>query len=211
MCDVGHYVIDMNPIYFERIFAYLLTGDLSYKGLHREEIGELNHVLDYLLLPLPEPAPRWDPKFCGDGITLDADHRHASKTSFPGRYNGVQSAQPCSRFSVEVVQGQVFMIGFAPRHGFRKNTDNFNSCGWFLYVASGTLWSQDPIYNKVYDNRTAIRVGSVVTAIHDTNQHTIEFRIDGKSLGIAFSNVPSNETLFAAADFWGRVEIRIVD
>jgi hypothetical protein len=54
-------------------------------------------------------------------------------------------------------------------------------------------------------------VGSVVTAIHDALKRQIEFHVDGKSLGIAFTNVPHNE-LYAAADLYGNdTEICIVD
>jgi hypothetical protein len=48
-------------------------------------------------------------------------------------------------------------------------------------------------------NGTAIAEGSVVTAIHDTRQGQIEFHVNGKSLGIAFSNI-HHDKRFAAAD-----------
>ena len=100
------------------------------------------------------------------------------------------------------------MIGFAPRNGFKKNKDNFDSCGWFIYVPSGTLYAQDGTRHKAYG--AAIPVGSIVTAIHDMSQDTIEFQVNGKSLGIAFNNIP-HENLHATAEFSNVATIRIMD
>jgi hypothetical protein len=100
------------------------------------------------------------------------------------------------------------MIGFAPRGGFRPKDANFQTCGWFISVASGTLYAQDRTWDKAYG--AAIPEGSIVTAIHDTRQHTIEFQVDGTSLGTAYRNI-SHDTLYAAADFYDHATIRIMD
>ncbi len=164
----------------------------------------VDDVLDYLQ---PQEAPHWDPQFCGDDLTLRDSNRTVFKEARTGygplnqaSYfgGGVQSALPCSRYSVQLVKGQNFMIGFAPRHGFQKNRVNYATCGWFLSVDDGRLWSQDGTWNKAYGS--AIPEGSTVTAIHDTHRRTIEFQVDGNSLGIAFTNIP-HENLYAAADF----------
>jgi hypothetical protein len=121
------------------------------------------------------------------------------------------------------VKGQNIMIGLAPREGFQKNRLNSMSCGWFIHVLSGRLFSQDHANFQAY-GKGRIPVGSIVTAIHDTHQHTIEFQVNGTSLGIAFRNIP-HVNLYAAVDIWGRLlplqapdfwgswetEIRIVD
>jgi hypothetical protein len=124
----------------------------------------------------------------------------------------VQSAQPCSRYSVQIVKGYSALIGLAPRDEFDKNGLNYISCGWFMHVVNGNLMSQDGAYNIAYAKRGRIPEGSIVTVIHDTRQHTIEFQVNGTSLGIAFRHIP-HENLYAAADFLGdsEAEIRIVD
>ena len=210
--SLGHYVINMNPIYFGRIMTYLQSNDLSYKGLNKKQTKKLNIALDYLQIPLPV---RWDRKYLGRSLTLGDNNRVVSKSRLFGgseglRLEGVQSTQPCSKYSVQVVQGQNSFIGFATRHGFRKDTSNFKTCGWFIHVASGNLFSQDGIVSKAYG--TAILVGSVVTVIHDTIQRHIEFQVNGKSLGVAFTNI-TNGKLFAAADIFDvyRAKLRIVD
>jgi hypothetical protein len=65
---------------------------------------------------------------------------------------------------------------------------------------SGVLWSQGGTLGKVYANNS-IPVGSMVTSIHDKHRQTIEFQVNGKSLGIAFNNIP-HENLYAAVDLW---------
>ncbi len=154
-----------------------------------------------------EEVPSWDPDFCGDKLVLRDNSRSISNVHYGG-FKGAQSAQPCSRYSVHVVNGQNIMIGFAPRLGFQKNKSNFEICGWFIRVASGSLWAQDGTRGKAYG--TAIPVGSVVTAFHDTIQHTIEFEVNGESLGIAYTNI-SHAKLFAAVDIYYNSEIRIID
>jgi hypothetical protein len=203
-----------------QVFHLILGVDSKKIGLPNElgryillfySVGDIDifvveKVLDYFQ---PEQAPSWDPKFSGDSLTLGYNNRSVSLQS-GGGFNGVQSSKPCSRYSVQVVQGTSIYLGFAPRLGFQKNKVNFDSCGWFLFVFDGKLWSQDGTYNKAYS--TAIPEGRIVTAIHDKSYNTIEFHVDGNSLGIAFTNVPDIE-LFAAADFYGvhAAEIRIID
>jgi hypothetical protein len=168
-------------------------------------------VLDYFQARREE-APRWDPAYCGDDLMLHANNRRVSSKYWG--YNGVQSAQPCSIFSVEIINGHDTFIGFAPRHQFRKNEDNFLSGGWFLCVVNGRLSTRSGIqrqYSGVYAS-AGIPVGSVVTAIHDMRQHTIEFQVNGTSLGIAFHDVPHDgQQLFAAADLYYNSDIRILD
>jgi hypothetical protein len=165
-------------------------------------------ILDYFE---PQKAPSWDPQFCGDDLSLKNSNHSVTKNTFRGNGCGVQSAQPCTRYSVQIVKGQNLMIGLAPRHGFDKNGLNFKSCGWYFHVLSGKLMSRDGAYKKAYCKEW-ITEGSLVTVIHDTRRHTIEFQVNGKSLGIAFRNIP-RENLYAAADFPGSsgTEIRIVD
>ena len=164
-------------------------------------------VLDYFQ---PLEAPRWDPQFCSNDLSLLDNDRtiYKNASAFGG---GVQSAQTCSQYSVQIVKGDGIMIGFAPRLGFRKNNSNFLTCGWFLYVDVGCLWSQDLAVSKAYA-KNRIPVGTIVTAIHDMHRQTIEFHINGKSLGIAFNNIPY-ENLYAAVENYaeGAGEIRILN
>lgn len=160
-------------------------------------------VLDYFQ---PEQTPSWDPKFCGEGLRLHDNNR--SVTSVIYGYQGVQSAQPISRYSVQVVKGRYIMIGFAPRIAFQKNRKNFDTCGYFVWVNNGRLYAQGDIMGQGYG--TAIPEESIVTAIHDSNERNIKFQVNGKNLGIAFDNVPYDE-LYAAADIWEGAEIRIIE
>jgi hypothetical protein len=208
----------MDPKYFGRIMSYVRSGDLSYDGLNSKECAEFNKVLEYFELRAPvadQSAPSWDPEYCGDKLLLQSNNLVVSgrnsgmfKSKNSNTSQGVLSAQSCSKYSVQILKGKYIMIGFAPRHGFEKNGDSYRTCGWFLSVYNGRLFSQGGVFNKPYGD--AIPERTVVTAIHDRNQNTIEFHIDGRSLGIAFSNITPGK-LYAAASIGHDSELRIMD
>ncbi len=105
------------------------------------------------------------------------------------------------------------MIGFAPRLKFRHGTGL--SKRWFLHVASGSLYGSDHLTFLKKKRRgygIPIPNGSVVTAFHDRSRQHIEFLVDGKSLGIAFTGVKKDE-LFATVEIYGYLmaKVRIVE
>jgi hypothetical protein len=104
--------------------------------------------------------------------------------------------------------------------------------GWFIHLSTGDLIAQGHRYHIVQteDSNTINRKrfgfwsrktppprpqqpqfryglpipqGSIVTALHDRLQHTIAFQVDGQSLGIAFSNIPDEDPLYAAVVVYG--------
>jgi hypothetical protein len=118
-----------------------------------------------------------------------------------------------SRYSVKAVIGRKIMIGFAQCHGFGYGI--LSTRGYFISVAHGDLIAHGRhVLSKIkkHGYGTPIPNGSVVTVIHDRRQRHIEFQLDGKSLGIAFTNVTQDE-LYAAIDVYGysMAEIHIVD
>ncbi len=194
----------------------------------------------------PERAPRWGSKYCGHQLARTEDNRRISVllfTDFTFRhlyYNGAQSAQPCSRYSVKVVVGKNILIGFAPRRGFRKDMSSSSTQGWFIDLSTGGLIAQGHRLVQTEDSNTINRKrfafwslktplrlqrpkyryglpifqGSIVTALHDRRQHTIAFQVDGQSLGIAFTNISESEPLYAAAEVYGfylNADIRIAE
>jgi hypothetical protein len=113
--------------------------------------------LDYFQ---PEQVPRWDREYCGDDL-IHRDNNHTAYKVARAFGGGVESVQPCSRYSVQIVKGKRVKIGFAPRRGFRKNDFNHFTCGWFLDMDGGVLWSQDGTLGRAYAN-DSIPVGSVL-------------------------------------------------
>jgi hypothetical protein len=189
---------------------------LSLARLMCYTFAVVDNILGYFQ---PEEAPRWDSQFRGELLTLGHNNRSVFKERtevFDGvysYYNCVQSAQPCSRYSVKVVMGKKILIGFAPRDGYKF--DRLSTRGWFISVADGDLIAHGRyllVKKKKPKYGTPIPNGSVVTVIHDRRQRHIEFQVDGKSLGIAFTNVTQDE-LYAAIDVYGysMAEIHIVD
>jgi hypothetical protein len=218
---IGHYVIDEDPNYFRWIMAYLVYGKYPLSSDGSINIDHLNQLFDYFLIPVPV---RWDAKFSGHDLTLQKDHRLVESMSNQNGFRGVQSMQPTSRFSVQIIKGRRAYIGFAPRLGFRKDKENFKTCGWYVSVPDGKLWAQGDIHGERFfgtrarDHDTSqnrIPLGSVVTAIHHTfpnGTSHMEFQVDGTSLGTAFYNVAHEEqSLFAAVDVSDDAEILIID
>jgi hypothetical protein len=66
--------------------------------------------------------------------------------------------------------------------------------GWFIDLSDEALHSQGT-FQRPYGAR--IPVGSVVTTIHNSSQHAVEFQVNGTSLGIAFNDIPY-EKFYAA-------------
>jgi hypothetical protein len=247
---LGHYFIDMDPTYFGRIMSFLRSGKLSYRGLDTpDDVDAFHHVLDYFQLLRQDDktttCPKdddttthalitWDPTKCGEHLTLDISNRMVVGSHTHCGWQSVQSAQPCTRFRVKVVQRGVIMIGFAPRKGFQANGGNSpfagRSCGWYVYVMGGTLWAQGGIHEKAYAG-DQIQVGSVVTAIYERSQDRIRFEVDGMAIdahadhdedneelmernhaatSVAFRNLPPQMELFATVDMFKRGRIELV-
>jgi len=180
-----------------KYFDALLGIDNEANAIPTEIV---ENVLDYLQ---PEKAPSWDSQtFLGDLAFRDNDR---TVYTVEGSWGGglVQSAQPCSRFSVQIVKSKMNRIGFAKRYG------NTVYPFWLLDILDGTLLTRD-FANMPYANG-GIPVGSIVTAFHDSHRNTIEFEVNGTSLGIAFSNIPYRELYTTAFIFGHPAEIRIMN
>jgi SPRY domain len=78
-------------------------------------------------------------------------------------------------------------IGFAPSKLFDVSAINFRSCGWYLFLYNGRLYSQNGDYRKAYSSKC--EVGDTITCIYNSSSSEISFEKNGASLGVAFTNV----------------------
>jgi SPRY domain len=83
------------------------------------------------------------------------------------------------------------MVGFAPSKLFDVSKTNYSSCGWYLYLNGGTLYSQNGDSGKPYASRC--KVGDTITCMHDSSSSEISFEKNGVSLGVAFANVSGED------------------
>jgi SPRY domain len=94
------------------------------------------------------------------------------------------------------------MIGFAPSKLYDINGSNYHSCGWYLYLKDGTLYSQNDInYGKAYSSRC--NVGDTITCIYNASASEISFEKNGVSLGVAFTNV-NGEDIAPAVELYNK-------
>ena len=85
------------------------------------------------------------------------------------------------------------MVGMAPKN-VELNGQNFNTCGWYLHVFNGLLYSQAGDASRNYTS--SIRENSVILVKHNKERRTISFSIDGQDKGIAFQNIPADMDLY---------------
>lgn len=164
------------------------------------ELSQLDRALDmfhYFQLQVSRPNLAWDANRCGPYLWLEDDNRTVLRQRVYGSRDcvtAVLGAQSVNRFSVKLerdllARSTTALVGFASRDAFDINGQNSLN-GWFLELTSGTLISEST-YNKPYTSSPV--AGDVLTAIHDTLRNEISFERDGKSLGVAFTDVPRDK------------------
>jgi SPRY domain len=78
-------------------------------------------------------------------------------------------------------------IGFAPSKLFDLDGSNYSSCGWYLCLNNGTLYSQNGDCNKPYSS--GCEVGDTIACVYNASSSKISFEKNGVSLGAAYTDV----------------------
>jgi hypothetical protein len=200
----GAYFIDRNPKHFDRILDYHRTGEFNVDGLDDAACQQLEKDLDFFQLPPPPGWPQpltWDPNYQGTSLQLSDDNKTVVRTSGLAWNAGVLGTEAVSSYKLKVTNrgdGNV-MVGFAPRSGFQPNGQNYHRCGYYLYLASGTLYSGHGQSGARYTQ--SINNGDILTVTYDATSRQISFAQNGQQLGVAFNDVAPG--LFPALDIHG--------
>ena len=80
------------------------------------------------------------------------------------------------------------MMGIASK-SIKLNSLNYNSCGWYMYLANGILYSQDGKSNSGYYNSSCYQANSIIGIEWDETTGSVTYFINGKNCGIAYSNI----------------------
>jgi SPRY domain len=99
--------------------------------------------------------------------------------------------------AVDASNDMLIMIGFAPSKLFDVSTGNYDSCGWYLYLRNGSLYSQNGDNCKAYSS--GCKAGDTITCIYNALSGEISFEKNGVSLGVAFPNVNGEDIAPAVA------------
>ena len=82
------------------------------------------------------------------------------------------------------------MVGIAQKNAISNggiHDHNYSKCGWFIWTERGTIFSQSGHSHSPYYNQ-AINVGDVI-GLEWTKNGDIYYFLNGKDLGVAFTNV----------------------
>lgn len=137
----------------------------------------------------------------GRNVVLSQSDQVASKAHGGESWNsGALGNVPNKSFRVKLINrganGYV-MIGMAPKT-FALNGQNYSSCGWYLYVGDGTLYSQQADSDRGY--AYPVQNGAIIDVHYNPVDKQIGFSFDGTPNGVAF-NITTNVDIFPAVEF----------
>ncbi|CAK4709944.1 hypothetical protein LEN26_000580 [Aphanomyces euteiches] len=207
------YFIDTDPTHFDRILAFLRSGDLSFEGLNSWECCQLRVTLDYLNIVFPpfeksNTTPlSWNPSLCSSVLRLvDANQTVEKPMGTPSLTgsNSVMADAPATTFAIRLDEfpsspnalAKLF-VGLAPKHGFGVQAYNPETGGFYLELRWGNL--HDPSH-KGERFCSGFVAGDVVSV--SRNASGISFKKNGHDLGISIRSVmPSSIDLFPVVVF----------
>jgi len=175
----------------------------SYLKILDERSLEMNHEI----LSCSTDLPSWNPSWCGKDLKIKDD---VLQKSTNGLWNAVLSLDAVTSFKVLIKDrgnGNI-MIGFAPRENHKKDGSNHLTCGWYLSVSTGGLYSQNGDNNKNYS--PPIQNGTVIESNYSSVTHEISFKIDNTTCAVAFVNAGTSGKLYAAIDIYDPATILLL-
>jgi SPRY domain len=106
-----------------------------------------------------------------------------------GTWKGLIWDKSIYKYSVTIDTSEIgnTFIGFAPSKLYDLEGHNYGSCGWYLYLKDGTLFSQNGEYRKAYSREC--KVGDTISCIYSSSCSEISFEKNGVTLGVAYTNV----------------------
>ncbi len=164
----------------------------------------LSNMVKDAALKKPMDTASFDPEFCGSRATLSHDRKRI-KTD--GRRNArncsAMGISPCKEFSVRLLGNcKNLMIGVASRTNtsFQKESENFGTCGWYLYCCNGNLYSQNGDLGTPYMDQLCFKDGTVI-GVKLSDSGELSFSVNEVSHGVAFRGLPTDE-LYPAFDMY---------
>ena len=112
---------------------------------------------------------------------------------FDDRWHGLVWDASIHKYTLTIDASRTsdIMLGFAPSKLYDMSKHNNRSCGWYLHLNDGTLYSQDGDRDKAYSS--ACKVGDIITCIYNASTSEIFYEKNGASLGVAYTNVKGED------------------
>ena len=94
------------------------------------------------------------------------------------------------------VTNKELMVGVAPID-FDINSSSFNTCGWYFYCNSSTLYSGPP-FNYSCKKTNLSKVNGEIIIIMNMKKRALKFIINNEDKGDSYTNIPIDKPLFPA-------------
>ena len=192
----GEFFIDRDPKHFDLILNYLRsvpTVPQIISQLNSLEFEEFKHEVEYYQISSlieiveRETIPSFLPDFSGPNVSLDNKSKKLVKVAGGGAWNATALCSKSSKFAIRllsVTNGSI-MIGLAPKT-FQKDSQIFNSCGWYYNIYDGTCYSQSGDSRRSFTSISPNRAVGTIIGI-DWNQSTgaVSIFCNGQNMGVA--------------------------
>lgn len=167
------------------------------KDWKESNLKKMKKELDYYQI---QHSPTWSTEFCGS--LLLPEESKVTKVSGTDNWNAsVLGSTPASSAKFRVSynsdhEGRL-MVGLSPKKGLKINGPNWDSCGWYLYVYSGGIFSK-----QHYDSmkKSKIPSGSVIEVTYDASEKTIRFSANEETWVVCVKGVHA-KNLYPTAAF----------
>ncbi len=140
----------------------------------------------------------FDPAYCGTKATLSNDYKRIVYRDYGWHCSAMGTR--CTKYSIRLIRNCTYLlVGMAPKPLFEREGNNFKTCGWYMYCAEGTLYSQDGEGNNTYIVDQACNANGTVIGVQLENGE-LSFSLNGVDMGVAFRGLPVD--VFPAFDMY---------
>ncbi|KAH9112684.1 hypothetical protein AeMF1_013020 [Aphanomyces euteiches] len=203
------YFLDLDPITFHHVMAYLRTGTFIADDLSEWEKTQLQYSLDYLNISIPTAEPTeekhiewtWDPNAISPGMNLLHDNLVVQA---PGYYRWMTAkgnvANPTLfRVRVDSLSTDTY-IGLVP-------ANMPQTVGYFLRLKNGQL--RGPLGHVPGEyHADGVKSGDILTVRYKDSK--IAFLKNDQYLGVAFTVESPNETFFPCVMTFAAAKVTIL-
>jgi SPRY domain len=194
---VGAYAVDDDPSMFKLVIAGIVDRKSFYKQCLQLDAATRDYLttrLDYYQVNLNiSRLCRSDSSL---ELTVNDDYTSIAVkkiTETDNKYTGCIWDASIHRYTATVNESKnmIITMGFAPSKFFDVSKQNHKSCGWYIFLRDGTLWSQNGDRSRAYSSKCI--AGDTITCIYNASTSEISFEKNGVSLGVAYTNVKGED------------------
>jgi hypothetical protein len=222
----GEIFIDRDPTHFRIILNHLrgvevnkaiaLLNEGEKENLEQEiDFYQINSMFHWfpdkfrlnLKLMGVNILPKFDKEYSNSIVTVLGDGHRVK--SICQDWKGCIAKDPCNYYCIRLIQNcNLLMIGIAPKINFINTSYGFEICGWYMNTYNGTKFSQNRDSGTNYCNEPCKKKGTIIEVrVEDGN---CSYIVNGKNFGIAYTNLPNDDSLYPAFYIAGNGEFEFL-